>query len=45
MKTGRGRARGENTRTYVPPPSPMERYRAAVEANDFSVFVFWRGLW
>ena len=29
----------------TPLPSPMERYRAAVEANDFSVFVFWRGLW
>ena len=23
----------------------LERYRAAVERNEFSVFLFWRGLW
>ena len=23
----------------------LELYRAAVERNEFSVFLFWRGLW
>jgi hypothetical protein len=23
----------------------MQRYASAVESNEFSIFVFWRGLW